>query len=85
MIENVPDYKKYDREELLDVLRNIDHMKYPDRVKLAEEALESLPTIELAEEECNDDKALTIFAIGVMEVVFWLVVCVLAVAGYSIF
>ncbi len=85
MIEKAPDYNKYDREELLDVLRNIDRAKYPDRVKLAEEALESLPIIEPAEEERNDDKALTIFAIGIMEAVFWLVICVLAVAGYSIF
>ena len=85
MVEKAPDYKKYGREELLDVLRNIDRAKYPDRVKLAEEALENLSVAELAQEERSDNKALTIFAVGSMEIVFWLVICLLAVAGYSIF
>ena len=85
MVEKVPDYKEYGREELLDVLRNIDRAKYPERAKLAEEALESLPAVESEQEERNDNKALTIFAIGSMEIVFWLVISLLAVVGYSIF
>jgi len=85
MIEKTPDYKKYSREELLDILRNIDRSKFPERTRLAEEALENLPAMEPKLEERNDNKVLTIFALGTFEVVFWLVICLLAVAGYSIF
>ncbi|MFC3094251.1 hypothetical protein DRW07_14810 [Alteromonas sediminis] len=37
-----PDFSKYDLEELEECLRSIDHSKYPERVSIIQERLDSL-------------------------------------------
>ena len=85
MEDETPDYKSYDREQLIDVLNNIDRVKYSGRAKLAADALERLPPLSEAERKSREKRDLTIFAAASIEVVFWLIFALLAIAGIVVF
>jgi hypothetical protein len=80
-----PDHLSYSYKELLDVHTHINRAKYPERFELVEKLIsEKAEESEAVNEEYSGrDKA--IFGMLGGELLFWLLVGLAALLGYSIF
>ena len=82
-----PNYRMYSLEQLNDALEHIDRDKYPDRVATIEKYLKTpgpRANIQKDKKISINKNTGTLFTLVSLELVFWFVVIVLAVLGFSI-
>jgi uncharacterized RDD family membrane protein YckC len=51
-MNDMPDYSKYSRDQLIDVMRNIDRNRFPDRYALVESEISKRPTESQSDTSC---------------------------------
>lgn len=84
MQHDEPVFLSYTYEELLSARKNIDQVKYPDRLAKIESLLSQRSCERRAEKDSSSEQ---LFFWGVLsaEMVFWLVILIASLFGYSIF